>query len=976
MRYLPRRRCRLILSALVAWTAEGSAEEHAQVGIPEVLPQTTFLRHQQPAYRNYAFQNFSNFPNHAFPYTDAPLAHYSSTGDYLITGYELYNWTEQRMPSLEWGSSIYKERMAWDDAMSYLVMGRDGYGSWNYSALVGDGLIARFTPLTLSMVDFNGMRFDLAVPHVKFTALGSRIERPHFLRDWYSVEDPFYIDGTVFATDSSLLLGSRLETDLGTLRLGLNGANLHVYESTLPGNSIKGALRSRQRLTEWVIVRFADDAPADGRGGAVVQEVQLIVNGEARPDLSRGAIRHRADVSFQVGTISQRTGAFTPRPYYQPNPGYRPFYRGREEFPAFADYLYRLDHEAGIDVSKNTNLSGLVEHFVLESPEAVQRVDGEEQLVYLFDVSQEHYVESVEVEAVVGNDYRVEVATLSEQNSRGAYETRLRSTYYQTVLRAAGHVQDMSNLKRVRFHVGESTAIFTYSADLNLQLAGLEVSGEYARSAVYGRYPAQLQGEPVFGRSPRYADRGSAYFINATRWFGRWNLGAEYFAMNPGFKTTMQSFVPHDRAVTYRRSTINGLTNETIYWDLVQDNEDGDAFPDKQIGLILGRSAFNQVGGIDSDGVYLNQDEDNDGFPDTNRNRNGLPDHTEPFLMYAVEPNEYVYGLDRNNNDEPDQREDDPDVDHPYDPDQRGFHLFAQVDLTQRWSLGAGGYAVEEIAGTGRNHSDYGLLTYRREGVAGLRRLYFENHVRRVQDDIADEYNLLAQGRHNLGVWRHISHGVYDSPRVYLGQVRPDPLLYQDSYVNESYLETRLRPWSTLNLVQKLRLRINWQQGGRLHNGLFQRQRRLDHWTGVSKVDYTWHLGKLSLQPKFKFIFLRFVDQEADQIVRSEFELIPIVQLTYLLMRRTTLRAGVQGLGPLPYRFEDRAREHQSFERRTLTATATNRSSYFGYDLFTIVGFNKDQMEFDDRFSKAGNFDEWTFFVRALIGFTQYGGLL
>ena len=123
-----------------------------------------------------------------------------------------------------------------------------------------------------------------------------------------------------------------------------------------------------------------------------------------------------------------------------------------------------------------------------------------------------------------------------------------------------------------------------------------------------------------------------------------------------------------------------------------------------------------------------------------NRNLNDLPDYEEPFLMYDVEPNTYAYGLDRNHNDEPDHREDDGEVDYPYDYDQRGYHLFGQWDLTRYWSLAVGRYAARQMAGSGRSRSTYALLSYRRESVERLRRLFFENHFRRVRDDIADEF--------------------------------------------------------------------------------------------------------------------------------------------------------------------------------------------------------------------------------------------
>ena len=90
-------------------------------------------------------------------------------------------------------------------------------------------------------------------------------------------------------------------------------------------------------------------------------------------------------------------------------------------------------------------------------------------------------------------------------------------------------------------------------------------------------------------------------------------------------------------------------------------------------------------------------------------------------------------------------------------------------------------------------------------------------------------------------------------------------------------------------------------------------------------------------------------------------------------MPRTKLRVGLQGIGGLPYRFEDKAIPRNSFDRHTWFATLTNRSKYFGYDLYTIVGTSRDKKNFDDAFRASEEFDVWSFFVRALIGFTEYG---
>ena len=367
--------------------------------------------------------------------------------------------------------------------------------------------------------------------------------------------------------------------------------------------------------------------------------------------------------------------------------------------------------------------------------------------------------------------------------------------------------------------------------------------------------------------------------------------------------------------------------------------------------------------------MFPGQDEDNDGFPDTNRNFNQILDYEEPFLMYDVEPNEYAYGLDRNNNDEPDQRDDD--ADYPYDLDQRGFHVFGEMDLTACWSLGAGRYDVEQIAGGGRNKVTYGLFSYQREGTERLRKFYFENQFRRVRHDIADEYNVVEQRPRSLST--AIATGLARTEIVFQSEMREDLLLYEDSYVNETYIEGEISPAAGLNLVQKLRLRLNWQQGGTLPAGRFQRQRRLDHWTGVSRADYTYHWGRLQLTPQVKLFWLRQRDQRAERSLRSEYGSLPIVRLSYPVMQRTTLQAGVQGIGAWPYRFKDNVAERNSFDRRTWFVALTNRSRYFGYDLYTIVGSQRDRKIFDDEFRASDNIDVWSFFVRALIGFTEYG---
>ena len=965
----------IFLATILACFA--SAQERRAPGTSELYESRPFLRWERPQYHNYALQNYTNHANHTLPYDDAPRTIYGPMGDYLTTGYDLYFWEENRTPGQVYGSVIFKPNEMydhpWEKVYKSLAVMRDGYGDWGYSFLVGDNLIARFSPLTLSMTSFNGLRFDVSTPLFKVTTLASRIERPH---SYQEVPTIWAIGKTHFADDSTLLLGGRLQMDVGLGSIGFNAVNSHVYRSTQEKNDFRGVLRPDQPLMDWVIVRFSDDSPDDGGGGAHLQDVRFIVNGEDRPDIVPLVVSNPTGIRPQVGTVSSATGRFRAVDYTLFS-GHRRFYRGRDDIPLYSDYFLRRDHELGEDISKVSNLDGIVANFRIENASGILEANGETEIAFLYDISQEPAVESVEIQAFLGNDYRVDVATVYEVNPRGkTYHARYSSTFYKNALRARDNVSDLSNLKPVRFHVGEDTGVFVYGADAHLTLVGFELNAEYARSALWGRYPGNESGSLKPSISPRFSQKDDAYFVNATRWLNRGRAGVELFSVNPQFTTSFRTYL--DKEVFWH-TNLHGMLNETVYWDLVEDNDDGDRFPDRRIGNLIGFS--NDSRDHDLDGVQLGQDEDNDGFPDTNRDGDRVPDYEEPFLMFDVEPNIYTYGLDRNNNDEPDRREDDGKVDYPYDLDQRGYHLFAQFDLTSELSMAAGHYSVNQIAGTGRNRSTYGLLTLDIRGFGGRRLFFIENHLRRAQDDIQDPYIIIEEipSRTNGFSFRGLNRCncpeafIRNYPPIFSSRSVRDLTNYQDSYVNETYLDLRLKPIWTLKLDQKLRARFNWQQGGELYNKTFQKERRLDFWTSVTRLEYTKHWGKLKITPQYKYMFMRLRDQERNTNRLAEIRSIPILRLEYPLMSRTLLRAGFQGFGPFPYRLTDDTASRNSYEQRTAFVTITNRSGYFGYELVTIVGIDKEKRKYNTRFRDGRNFDSITMFIRTLVGFSDYG---
>ena len=107
-----------------------------------------------------------------------------------------------------------------------------------------------------------------------------------------------------------------------------------------------------------------------------------------------------------MGLNNRLTGQFQRRPY-------------TDQGTRYADFFYLRRHLQGEDVSRNVNLGELVNFIVPIEADAELRADGYDVILAFFDLTEEYFVEQVEVEAVVGNDYRVELVGLYEAEPQG-----------------------------------------------------------------------------------------------------------------------------------------------------------------------------------------------------------------------------------------------------------------------------------------------------------------------------------------------------------------------------------------------------------------------------------------------------------------------------------------------------------------------------------------------------------------------------
>ena len=126
--------------------------------------------------------------------------------------------------------------------------------------------------------------------------------------------------------------------------------------------------------------------------------------------------------------------------------------------------------------------------------------------------------------------------------------------------------------------------------------------------------------------------------------------------------------------------------NNFIRTSLIEDNDDDDQYSDVMTGP-YGMGPRGVVSYVDPDGVFPGNDLDNDSFPDNEKNNNNFPDYDEPFLMFDVDPDEFVFGDDFNNNNIPDFRENDMKYDTPYDLDRQGHHLYLRYSPQKNFDI-------------------------------------------------------------------------------------------------------------------------------------------------------------------------------------------------------------------------------------------------------------------------------------------------
>lgn len=910
--------------------------------VPLSLEARDFLFRPGPTYRDYSFSDYVIPDSSRY----SRVNHYGPLGNFLIKGYDVYDWREVRTNTFtdEEGSSRRlplpaENRSRWD-RFERNIVAKESHKGWAAGLILGNEIRTLFTPLTLRLAGFDGVRLDAETDHTRFTTIAQRWTGPAS-GDLYGQASTWnQIDISEDVRDAGMLLGGHAEAEVGAASLGVTGVNFHLFDADQAQFSMRGGLQSPQVLPSFLIVRFADDSPEDGQSGAVINDVKLILNGEDRSDLRSFTVRIDAQNPTAVG-VSTPTGFI--RIAYE-DAGTR-----------FADVFYLQRHLAGENVERLVNLPELLRWVVPVPPGQRQlRADGHEVILMYYDLREEPYVQAVQVEALVGNDYRVDVVGLYQDQASHNREEVLWSTGggqivgeinggvntrqtpgVRALARSPGNVQDLSNLEWIRLNVGAWTGRALWGLNGSWESGGAQIRWEYARSVEYRQYP---DGRPGFRR------------LSELQELRQWN-GERSSTTSGAYYVTAQ----------WRRGSLEGggemfSIEEEFHGGFVEDNDDDDRYPDLGPGHRSAISFFS----YDPDGVFPGKDEDRDGIPDTNQNGNELPDYLEPFLRFNVEADEFIYGRDWNNNGIADEREDDLRPDFPYVLDQRGNHFYGRLYLPYGLGLTAGRLRARGITSGARNESLYARVSMERADP-NWGHLRAETLWQRLHDDIEDPYQEFAE----------TSTGPKALP-AFQRRLFKDNLEWRDSVDRQHYLEGSWHAAPGFRFWGNVRYAVNRQRASWLADGSDQPPDRLGLLTAVAKSEYVWEpTRQWQVTGQYKTTVIRRTRDSLPLELINELTTFPILKVQYRLTNRTQIWFGMEGMPGLPVRIEDRADGFNSVEEKSRVLQLTNRSPYFGYEIAMNLGARTRSREFGDALRVSENWEATTIFMNVILGFDE-----
>jgi hypothetical protein len=368
--------------------------------------------------------------------------------------------------------------------------------------------------------------------------------------------------------------------------------------------------------------------------------------------------------------------------------------------------------EIYIDGERRPEITPLIEGGIRRG--ALVEANGDESFTLTYDIrSFRNYdyklIKKIEFVLVLSNDYRVGVTSNLQTNRAG-------EPVFLLVTRAPGNVKDGSNQRFISFQYGLPTGNDIYGVTLHVtDLGGFSLRAEYDVNRRFRRFPNQNY--PDKEDQSLASDQSRAFYVTASQLFYPWFLYGELFSMDDAYTTSM--FVGDSRGeIDYEDMGDN-------VFEFVDDNDDQDRYQDWDR---VSQPRFDRE-------IFPGLDENNDFVSDFNQNDNLQPDYEEPFLKYNVDPPEFLFGMDMNNNTVIDRFENDDLADYPYKKGHRGYNFYGGGEIVPEVKCTFGYLNEWLLNAERRSESIYALFTVEHL-YPGIGRLRAFEMAKRVRDGV------------------------------------------------------------------------------------------------------------------------------------------------------------------------------------------------------------------------------------------------
>ena len=829
-------------------------------------------------------------------------------GDLLIDGVDILEYNEVRRNAPGQVGSFEARTDGYNDFFQKLVVADEGFGRWSTRLIIGQHLRTSFTPMTLNIPNFNGIRWDGSSRKSRFSLIASHLTDP------LVIDDVGLQERRVFGTS---LVGGHWESQVGDLfKIGTTYVNAHRFdaEASAKLNGLKGDVPGVVQAggLRRVFVFFTDDAPHDAVPGAAIHGLTMYADGAVVEELRVGRIDDILE-KIPVGGGSNTVPL---------NPGDVQYLR--RSGPWLREVV-----EASRDDFFPQVLPGITQPVAAASSRAPLLANGTDVVFYEYELPEG--VRDLRFEAVLANDYSVDVV--------GGIQVPLfdPGTDYDEIfydwnntVRARGTPGSDANLGRVNFQYGFPTGLGILGLNFEAKILGSNLQGEYARSTRFLKMPT--------AGGARHDRHGSTFYVNFHRPVTeRAEIGFEWFDVPSDYTTDFSLF---------KSETLGDYIGGHHYdrFALVEDNDDLDAWPDwTEHGDPLGFYSASRST-EDGYGVFPGLDLNRDGRLDLNVGGNAFT----PFLGYYVDPPELVYGDDFNNNGIVDLRENDNLPDYLYPLDHRGLHAFVSVTPTPRSQVRLAAYRTDQPILGPSNDANYLEGEYKRtwEGLGDIRLVH---RAKWLKDNIQNTvYQFVEE--------QTLPSGRTSGERY---ELQPDLLQHRDSVDNLTHIEADLKTVPDLNIRNVFAFNHIDLSGPVSDDPLKATPGTITHFSMVNKADYTWHWERFQIISQFKHVFQRRKFPEREIPDSQTRWIIPILRMDYRVGPNTMLKTGVQGLPFFAERSLDPTSPERDFRRRTYTAFLQNRSNHRGYDLTLLFGGYR-------------SFTNFTASQRPSLGFVEY----